>query len=48
MIVDFGVTNFGIAISDDFEDQSCTRSTIYLQVLKNHKYVGCKQVTSLV
>jgi hypothetical protein len=34
MIVDLGATNFGLAITYNFEDQSCALCTIYSRLLK--------------
>jgi hypothetical protein len=50
IIIDFAATNFGHAITHDFDDQLCAVSTIYprLQKKKNRLYVDCKQVASLV
>jgi hypothetical protein len=39
---DFAATNFGLAITHDFDDQSCALSTIYPRLLKEsvvHIYV---------
>lgn len=48
VINDFAATNFGLAITHDFDDQSCDLSTIYPRLLKNRSYIGCKQIAILV
>jgi hypothetical protein len=41
VINNFAATNFGFAITHDFDDQSCALSTIYPRLLKkNRSYTG--------